>query len=327
MATILASIMLLGSTINAAPIFKEPEHVKGIYLSGWTASSSNLDKLIKLANTTEINSFVIDIKDNSGLTYKTMTPNITKVMQKLHDNNIYPIARIVVFYDPILVKNSTNLAVIDSRTGKAFKDGGRVGWISPYKLQAWEYSIQIAKEAIALGFTEIQWDYVRFPDVKNSQAAFVRYPGNNGDTRATTINKFLRYARDSLGPEITMTADVFGLVTTVKGDLHIGQQWEDVLNVVDAIHPMVYPSHYARGEYGIAYPNAVPYKIVHRALSDAVKRSKGQEHKIRPWLQAFTLGKPPYTEYEIRQQIKAANDLGINEYLLWSPSNKYAISR
>lgn len=325
---ILVWTILTTSVANAAPMFVEPAHVRGVYLSGWTASSTkSLDRLVKLANTTEINSFVIDVKDGSGLTYKTMTPNLAKVLQRLHDNNIYPIARIVVFYDPILAKNRPDLAVIDTRTGKAFKDGRGVGWINPHKKEVWDYNLQIANEVLDMGFTEIQWDYVRFPDVKQSQAKFVSYPGNKGSSRVETINNFLRYSRDNLGPEVTMTADVFGLVTTVKGDLHIGQQWEDILNVVDSIHPMVYPSHYAQGEYGIAYPNAVPYKIVHRALSDAVKRSKGQEHKIRPWLQAFTLGKPPYTEYEIRQQIKAANDLGINEYLLWSPSNKYAISR
>jgi len=327
MAMIIATLILATGTVNAKPVFTEPEHVKGIYLSGWTASSKNLDKLIALANATEINSFVIDVKDSSGLTYKKMTPNIVKVLQKLKDNNIYPIARIVVFYDPVLAKNRPDLAVVDSRTGKAFNDGRGAGWINPYKKEVWGYNLQIANEAIALGFGEIQWDYVRFPDVKQSQAKFVRYPDKNEYTRAETIYQFIHYARNNLGSEIVMTADVFGLVTTVKDDLNIGQKWEPILNIVDFIHPMVYPSHYAKGEYGIKVPNAEPYNIVHRALSDAVKRSKHQENKIRPWLQAFTLGKPPYTEYHIRQQIKAASDLGIQEYLLWSPSNKYAISR
>ena len=300
--------------------------MKGVYINGWSSGSTKkLDKLIKLADNTEINSFVMDIKDASGNTYLTMNPNLPATLAKLKQHNIYPIARIVVFFDPHLVKVKPHLAAKKSN-GTSWTDRRGVGWLSPFQKEVWEYNLALAKKAVDMGFTEIQWDYVRFPDITQSQRKAIKYPGDNGKSEEQVITEFLQYSKQQLGKDILVTADVFGYITTYSGYNTIGQQWETMLDNVDSIHPMVYPSHYAKGSFGLASPNANPYTVINKSMSSALKRSKGQEHKIRPWLQAFSLGSPVYTEYHIRQQIQAAKDLGINEYLLWNPGSKYEMS-
>ena len=319
---------------NTSYLTKKPANVKGIYLSGWTAATpSILNNLITVAQNTEVNAFVIDMKDVTGyLTYRSKQfPNNSKnlikdlpaLANRLRQNGIYPIARITVFKDKLRVKQRPDLAV-KNKTGSVWSDNKhRKQWLNPYKMDNWEYHTQIAKEVIAAGFMEIQWDYVRFPDASKKYISQARYPGKFGK-RVDAITGFLKYTREQL-PNVQISADVFGFVTSNRGDLGIGQHWEDMLKYVDVLSPMVYPSHYPRGSYGIDHPNSNPYTTVYKGLKHAINRSASAD-QIRPYLQAFTMGKPVYTAKHVRAQIKAAHDLGIEEWILWSPRNRYLYS-
>jgi hypothetical protein len=177
-----------------------------------------------------------------------------------------------------------------------------------------------------MGFPEVQWDYVRFPDISPSDKARVVYPGAGDRPMADAIHDLLAYSREELQPlGAVVTADVFGVTTSARRDVGIGQVWESIIGTVDVALPMVYPSHYWEGRFGRDVPNAFPYEIVRRALEDALGRSAAVEGAgaTRPWLQDFSLGQPPYGAAEVRAQIQATYDAGIQEWVLWNPGSRY----
>jgi hypothetical protein len=193
----------------------------------------------------------------------------------------------------------------------------------------WDYHVDLAREVVRAGFPEIQWDYVRFPDAPEALRARSVFPGADGRTRTQAIRAFLGYSREALAPEgVLVTADVFGVTTSYRRDVGIGQIWEEFIDQVDAALPMVYPSHYWTGSFGYETPNAYPYEIVRRALRDAVSRSAKVEGAgaVRPWLQDFSLGQPVYEAPEIRAQIQATYDAGVKEWILWNPGSRYTES-
>jgi len=323
---------------------QRPEHQRGIYLTAWVAgSSTRSEELIELARRTEVNTFVIDVKDASGyVSYRTDVAlareigadreirirDVRALLDRLEAEGIWPIARIVVFQDPILARARPDMTVQDSEGG-TWVDGRGDVWVNPWDRRVWDYHVEIAREAVALGFREIQWDYIRFPDRPAAELARAVYPGAEGRPRTAAVRGFLLHTRgrlEDLG--VHLTADVFGVTTSAGHDVGIGQLWEDFIGLVDAALPMVYPSHYAAGSFGIQNPNAHPYDIVHNALRLAIRRSEGIEGagRIIPWLQAFTLGAPPYGPSEIRAQIQAVYDLGLTEWMLWNPSSRYVES-
>ncbi|MBI4539339.1 MAG: putative glycoside hydrolase [Gemmatimonadetes bacterium] len=326
-----------------APGFAPPAHVRGIYLNAWAAGArARTSALLELAGRTEINTFVIDVKDASGyVSYASSVPlareagatsdlrvrDIHGLLQRLAAEGIYPIARIVVFQDPVLAEARPDWAIhIHTADGALWRDRKGLAWVNPYRPEVWEYNIGIAREAVALGFPEIQFDYVRFPDAPRSELDRLVYPGADDRTPEDVIRTFLLRAREALADlEVPVTVDVFGLTTAAIDDMGIGQRWERFIDAVDVALPMVYPSHFARGSFQIAEPNAYPYEIVFHALTRAIERSAvvpgaGQ---IRPWLQDFTLGPPRYGAAEVRAQIEATHDAGIHEWILWNPGSRY----
>jgi len=198
--------------------------------------------------------------------------------------------------------------------------------VDPYNRVVWDYVIALAREAVELGFSEVQWDYVRFPDVPASYLRTAVYAAQAGRTREQAIREFVRYSREKLADlGVPVTADVFGLTVSAADDMGIGQRWELLRDVADVLLPMVYPSHFARGSYGIPYPNARPYGTVRAALEHAIRRTAGVEGAaaIRPWLQDFTLGPPRYGPAHVRAQIRAVYDVGLREWILWNPGSRY----
>lgn len=317
----------------------KPPAVKALYLNAWAAGSpAKLAKLIALAESTEINAFVIDVKEGGEISYQSKVPlaqevgasrdyirNVRRLLDTLRARNIYPIARIVVFKDPVLAHAREDLAVKHADSTVWLDDKGKA-WVDSYNATAWDYNIALAREAIELGFSEVQWDYVRFPDAPRSYLSRAVYPAAAGRTRADAIREFLLYGREKLADlGVPVTADVFGLTVTTTGDMGIGQQWEKMADAVDVILPMVYPSHFIRGNYGLHDPNASPYRTIQRSMNDAIKRSKALANAatIRPWLQAFTLGPPRYTPAYVRAQIEAVYDVGLSEWVLWNPGSNY----
>ncbi len=324
--------------------FDRPEHIRGLYLNAWTAGSTRrVDELLALAKRTEINTFVIDIKDASGyVSYDSKVPlavesgatgeirirDLPGLLERLKKADIYPIARIVVIKDPILTEARPDLAVQDTDGGVWVDDKGFV-WLNPYNHKVWDYAVDLAKEVAGYGFPEIQWDYVRFPDAPDSVLARATYPESDGRSRAEAIHGFLEYSREQLGKMgVRVTADVFGVTASATRDVGIGQVWTQFINAVDVALPMVYPSHYWQGSFGFKNPNAYPYEVVRHALSDALRQSsevKGAG-KTRPWLQDFTLGKPAYGAPEVRAEIQAVYDVGIHDWILWNAGSRYTES-
>ena len=321
------------------PRVAKPDAVRALYLNAWAAGSpTKFKKLVALADSTEINSFVIDVKEAGEISYPSKVQvaiaaganreyikNIRRVLDTMRAHNIYPIARIVVFKDPVLAHAKPELAV-KNKDGSVWLDNKGKAWVDTYNKTVWDYNIAIAREAIELGFSEVQWDYIRFTDAPLSYRARAVYPAAAGRTKQDAVREFMLYARDKLKDlNVPVTADVFGLTVSTKGDMGIGQEWEKMVDAVDVILPMVYPSHYIPGNYGLRNPNAAPYRTIYRSMQDAIARSKpvANAATIRPWLQAFTLGPPKYGPAHVRAQIEAVYDVGLTEWVLWSPGSNY----
>ena len=344
------------ATVDFKPVKKQnyaenPKRtdVRGIYLTIYSVSSDKkLNELIALTKRTPINAFVIDVKDDGGqLLFKTEAEktylgenrknypikDIEKLMKKLKDNNIYTIARIVSFKDPRYAKKNPDKAIIKLADGKPYTNSDGVIWVSAHDRNLWEYNVAVAKEAAKAGFNEIQFDYVRFPASNGGKLdKQLNYRNTNGESKPETIAKYLKYARKELSPlGVYIAADVYGQVGSSSDDMGLGQHWEVIANEVDFICPMAYPSHYGKGVYGLSVPDANPYTTIYRSTLDGVNRNNNIDYpaNVRPWLQAFTAkwvkGHINYGKNEIDAQVKALKDLGIDEYLLWSPSNRYGI--
>ena len=324
--------------------FPRPTNVRGLYVNAWAAgSSSRMGQLIDLANRTEINSFVIDIKDATGYlshdtevmlaheigaTEERRIRDLPALLDQLEAEGIYPIARIVVVKDPILSTFRPEFAVRDTGGG-VWIDSKEIIWLNPFSRGVWEYHLDIAREVAEMGFPEIQWDYIRFPDAPQSDLDRAVFVGSEDMERVDAIRGFLSYVREELSYlPVRSTADVFGVTTSFNRDVGIGQLWESFIDVVDVALPMVYPSHYWEGSFGFDHPNAYPYEIVRAALRDAQRRSAAVDGAglTRPWIQDFSLGEPIYSGAEVRAQIQAAYDVGIQEWILWNPSNRYTES-
>jgi hypothetical protein len=190
------------------------------------------------------------------------------------------------------------------------------------------YAAQLAAEAVKLGFSEVQFDYVRFPDEPRARMARAIFPSRKaGETVRSAVQRNLALLRDRVKPlGVPYTIDVFGMTTNVDVDMGIGQVWEDLVRTADVVLPMVYPSHYYHAIYGVRRPNSEPYRIVKSALADGIRRRQkltGPTAEIRPYLQAFTLGRPRYSPSEVRAQIRAAADVGISGWVLWNPRSAY----
>ena len=327
------------------------DDIKAIYLTGWSAGTkTKLESSIDNMKVNGFNAVVLDIKDEAGrLSYKSsvqtavdigasqnMISDITAVINLLKENDIYVIGRIVTFKDPLYAKKVQDIAY-KKADGTLWVDYSGNNWPNPYNTASWDYPISLAKEAAELGFDEIQFDYIRFPssEGKTKQIAF----GFDSDikTKSQVINSFLEKVMIELEEyKVVVSADVFGIITKRQGDFeNIGQDFAAIGQIVDVVCPMVYPSHYASGEYKLANPDKSPYNTIYCSLKDAQKRYEEIENPdakkavIRPYLQDFTaswLGKGKYVNYtteQVKAQIQACYDLRIKSFTLWDPSNKY----
>jgi hypothetical protein len=336
---------------NARPRIPRPDSLRALYVNGWAAGSrSRMRNLIRIADSTEINAFVIDVKESDtflvhdstgialareiGADQRPGSRWLPALLDTLRAHRIYPIARIVVFKDRGLAEKKPELA-IRTTGGAVWKDNKGKPWVNPYDHRVWDYNVAIAKEALDMGFQEIQWDYVRFPDVTDAVRRTMAFPGSGGKTRWQNIRDFIEYSRRQLAPYgAPVSADIFGVMTNVPDDMGIGQVWEEVVQAADNLHPMVYPSHYRGGYYGFSLPDAHPYEVVRIAMEDGVQRRAlvagpgRRTARIEPWLQAFTAdylpGHATYTAGSVRNQIQATYDAGLSGWILWNPRSEFA---
>ncbi len=310
--------------------------VKGVYVSSYGAGSADhMSRLLALADNTEINGFVVDVKEDLGLiTYKAdvrmateeklvdvRISDIDEFVATLSEHNIVPIARVVCFKDSTLAKKRPELAIQSSKGG-LWADYKGLHYTNPYNHEVWEYLVQVAEDAVSHGFREIQFDYVRFPtDGPISQAV---YPGEYC-SKVDAIAGFLAYAHDRLEKlGVWVSADVFGIVIQDTPDVEkIGQKYDKVAQNVDIMCPMVYPSHYDTGSYNLDNPNSSPYELITAAMKQTNDRLAGTGAMGRPWLQDFSLKGVEYGVERVKAQIKAAEEQGFTEWILWDSQLKY----
>ena len=304
--------------------------VKGIYLNGY--DFTNKDKIQSITNIllkTEVNTVVLDVKtDNGHLLYNSGLPEVSELNNKRvkydkdvllkfkSDFNIYLIGRVVAFQDPTFAKKFENSSVINPETNSPFTQNGQY-FLDPGDDKARDYVLNVAVEACSLGFDEIQFDYIRYPDTNTK--GLIYEDENITKNRVENINSFLISSKDVLnGMGCLVSADIFGYVLQNKSDNGIGQHLETIVETVDFISPMVYPSHYSKGSFGYQYPNNFPYEVVSAALNDGLKRGIEKE-KIRPFLQGFW-----HDSEDVQLTIKAAENKNL-DWIIWNNSSQYEV--
>ena len=314
----------------APPLNRPPARMRAVYVNAWAFGGRRFHELVRLADQTEINTFVVDVKDDTGyLTYRSEVPTAVAIganqqlrardvrerLRIMREHGIFPVARIVVAKDPLLAAKKPQWSV-QHVDGGLWRDRLDFAWVDAFNDSVWVYAAELGAEAVRIGFAEVQYDYVRFPDEPESRLASALFPGRRpGETKRQGVSRNLRLLRErTRGLGVPFTIDVFGLTTSARSDMGIGQYWEDLVTSADVVLPMVYPSHYMRGVYNLKHPNSEPYQVIRRAMQDALRRSAplGETAEIRPYLQAFTLGRPRYTPDMVREQIRAAEELGLD---------------
>jgi hypothetical protein len=346
---------------------KTPEPLKGVYMTQCVASTPSFrDRIVKLIDETEINSVIIDIKDYSG-TVSFITGNkdidsligpgckvsdMKEFIDSLHSKNIYVIGRITVFQDPVYVKAHPELAVKRKSDGGVWKDNKGISFIDVGAKPFWGYITAIATSSYAIGFDEINFDYIRFPSDGNMEDIYFSHTGTTA--KKEMLREFFEYLDKNLsGTGVVTSADLFGMTTTNTDDLGIGQVLEYALENFDYVCPMVYPSHYPPKFNGWPDQNKVPYQIVKFSMDAAVAREKFLYSEIstttvtklpdgnfststpdlylmkrikisqlRPWLQDNDYP-VPYTPDMVKAQIQATYDAGLSSWSLWDAANRY----
>lgn len=348
-----------------------PEPLKALYMTQCVAATPGLrDKVVRLAEETEINALVLDIKDYTGrVAFKTgisevdnlstqasgcFVSDMEEFIDSLHNKNIYVIGRITVFQDPLYTKAFPQWAVKKKSDGSVWKDRKELSFVDVGARPFWDYILTIATSSHAIGFDEINFDYIRFPsdgDMKD-----IDFEHTATTTKKEMLKNFFEYLDKNLsGTKIITSADLFGMTTTNTDDLNIGQVLEYALINFDYVAPMVYPSHYPPKFNGWPDPNKVPYEIVKFSMSSAVTRAdylqkeviekmyiqnasstdkiktdfynerlenRLKRKQLRPWLQDFDYP-VPYTAEMVRKQIQATYDSGLTSWMLWDPANTY----
>lgn len=336
---------------------ERPESLKAIYMSACVLGTQDFrQELVDIVETTEVNSLIIDIKDFSGtISIPTDHPDlqvgvngsgckgsgVKEFIEELHEKGIYVIGRVTVFQDPLYTKHRPDLAVQKASDRSTWKDHKGLSFIEVGAKEYWDYIITLAEESYALGFDEINFDYVRFPSDGNMKDIY--FPFSEGKEKSDALKEFFVYLDSKVRPDLTKedrmitSADLFGMTTTNTDDLNIGQVLEYALPYFDYIAPMVYPSHYPNGWNGYANPNNDPGGVVYDAMASGVERveaminSSTTPQEIRDrldvqqlvtWIQDFDYG-GDYGPQEVRAQIQATYDAGLTSWMIWSPSNRY----
>ncbi len=304
--------------------------VKGIYLNGYDfTNSEKMDSISTILSETKVNTIVLDVKtDNGHILYDSNLQEVNELNNKRvkydqslllefkKEFNIYLIGRVVAFQDPYFAKNFKNSSVIDATTNSPYSQNGQY-FLDPGDKKARDYVLNVAIEACSLGFDEIQFDYIRYPDTNKKDLNYQNE--NTYENRIENINSFLRFSRDILnGMGCLVSADIFGYVLQTKADNGIGQHLETIAETVDFISPMVYPSHYSKGSFGYQDPNNFPYEVVSAALNDGINRGI-EEEKIRPFLQGFW-----HDTQDVQLNIKAAENKNL-DWIIWNNSSQYEV--
>jgi len=308
-----------------------PDEVRGVHLTMSLASlEGKLDEYLAIPG---LNTIELDVKDENGrVGFRMPAGSLARrigaarpyyrarlVAERAHAAGVYLIGRVVAFEDPILSAARPDLA-IQLSDGSPWHNYAGLGWANPYDRRVWDYEVAIGEAAARAGFDEIQFDYVRFPSDGPIESAV--FPRKRAEAMGWTIARFVHYASRKLKPlGVRVSVDVFGLSAT--RDLGIGQVPGRLARYVDAVYPMVYPSHFSSGEYNLPDPSATPGRTVALSLQDFHNALLGRRARLIPWLEDFSLTSAHRPPEEVRAQIDAARRLGTKGFLLWNPEGVY----
>lgn len=272
---------------------KTPEPMYAIYMSQCVVGTPSFrEDLVQLIESTSLNAVVIDIKDFSGtIGFQTEDPrfedaslvscgarDMQAFIKELNDKGIYVIGRITVFQDPFYTDKFPEQAVQSiANPGEPWEDYKGLSFVDVSSKDFWDYIVTLSEESYAIGFDELNYDYVRYPSDGNMKdAEYVN------DSKAEALETFFSYLHEHVSPTgVIMSADLFGYTTVLTDDLGIGQQLERALPYFDYIAPMVYPSHYNKGFAGLSNPNSDPYKVIYTSMVEAVKRALAEETVVQ----------------------------------------------
>lgn len=325
---------------NQTTIKLEPITVKALYLTFWGANidSKTTKNILDIIDKTEINSIVVDVKNEYGSTsYRTAfekaneygaaknrtIKNIESFISLMKSKNIYTIARVVTFKDELQATNNFEYA-IKNKSNELSRDSDKMAWIDPFDKRGHEYTVAIAEDAAAVGFDEINFDYIRFPAKTELKLA----KESNESNRVSAIEDFLILAKERLRKHgVFISVSIYGYTCWREDDTGIGQKIESLSKHADYIAPMLYPSGFAKGSFGVEHPADYPYMTIYKSIKNI--ENKIDMRRVRPWLQSFkdyAHSKRDYKKFEIREQIKAAEDIKTSGWMMWSPSSKYHIN-
>ena len=325
------------SDLNMTQIKLEAVTLRALYLTFWGASnnSKTLKKVLNIIDTTEVNAVVVDVKNEYGSTSfwtgfkqansygahkKRTNRNIAKFMKMMRERNIYTIARIVTFKDELQASNNPDYA-IKKLDGSIWRNHDNMAWVDPFDKRSHEYTISIAEEAAKVGYDEINFDYIRFPaksDLKFSKE-------NTTKNRREAIESFLKLAQKRLRKYgVFISVDTYGNICWSKDDNGIGQTVASLAKYADYLAPMLYPSGFSRGSFHFEYPSEHPHAVIYRSIKNIQDRIDTK--RVRPWLQYFkdyAHKRRHYKKFEVREQIRATEDINTSGWMMWSPSSKY----
>ena len=330
--------MLLAPPLSAQePAPASTATLRGVHFTGWAAGVTKVRRRFRdEMKAAGFNAVVIALKDYDGAlfvknvplslqthAYVNAIPDLPGTVMDFKEQGIYTIARIAVFKDDHLARARPDLAV-HSPDGRIWANDHGTAWTDPYQREVWEYVLDIASRAALAGFDEIQFDYIRFPsDGKTRQCRYSR-KDHSARTASAALRDFLMLAQTRLKPlGVKLSICTFGLTTSVDNGMGIGQTLDQMADLVDFASPMMYPSHYIKGQYGLKNPNRSPYETIRHGIQDALGRLGGKPDQLRPYLQDFSMLHVHYTPAHVRAQIRAAEELGVRGWILWNPQNRY----
>lgn len=314
---------------------------RGVYITHTVAGGGYIFKIAKEMKKLNMNALVIDAKDMDGhLAYKSNIPlakeigatsdrppirNLKKLVEMLHKDGFHVIMRQTLFHDELLGVKKPQFAPKSKSNGGPWKETTAVVWVDPSKKEVQDYHLAISKELAEMGVDEIQYDYVRFPawgNTKDAKYSFDEKKFKKNDI----ITGFLKRQRENLSPyKVLMSADVYGVVAWDQDvDMLItGQKIGDMAQYLDAISPMLYPSHFFGPFDGYSNPGMEPYHFLYAGVKRVRNKTLGTNVTIRPWIQAFPWKAPNYSPDYVYKQIKATNDAYAGGWLLWNAGNEY----
>jgi len=327
------------SDANGKTVFLEPFTSKALYVSFWAAGSSKyMKRILKLARETEINTVIVDVKNEFGnLSYKSNVKLAKKIgahkqrtifdidafVKKLKDEGLYVVARIVVFKDDRLARTHNAYALKDAN-GTVWRNREKLAWVSPFNSNVHNYVADIAKDAASHGFDEINFDYVRFPLKKG----LVYSKKSNKKNRVNAISSFLQVANKKLRAyNIYTSVDTYGYVCWNTSDTNIGHTIESLSKHADYIAPMLYPSGFGVGILGFQNPTDHNYEIINGSIKAGLKRANIKPARFKPWLQSFKdygFDRKFFRSKEVSDQIKGAEHASCSGWMLWNPSSRFS---